>query len=325
MGDDIRTVAVVGAGIMGHGIAQVLAAAGRTVLLADRDLATAEAGRRAVEQDLESLAAAGHGDDAGAAATLARIAPVAAIAEAVADADLVVEAVPEVMTVKRTVWEEVSATAREDALLATNTSSFDVDALAAAVTAPARFLGTHWYNPPYLVPCVEVVRGSATEVAAVERVVALLTAAGKLPVPAANTAGFVGNRLQFALVAEAFRCLEDGVATAADIDLIVTTSFGMRLAEYGPFQLADMGGLDTYQSILRYLAEHLGPRFTPPGRLEALVAQGRLGTKTTSGVYDYTEDEAARLRADRDRRLARRLADWSPPARGAAGGGPHIG
>jgi 3-hydroxybutyryl-CoA dehydrogenase len=305
-------VGVVGAGIMGHGIAQALACGGARVCLADRDVGVARAGKDAVERNLESLVAIGHLLTGEAEGVLSRITPVAHTAEAAIGVDLIVEAVPEVMSVKHAVLRRLSACANPATIIATNTSSFDIDALASVVKQPSRVVGTHFYNPAYLVPCVEVVPGSATSDETVQQVISMLRAAGKHPVLTANTAGFVGNRLQFALIAEAFRCVEEGVATAADIDAIVRTSFGMRLAEYAPFELADMGGLDTYQSILRYLAEHLGPRFTPPRALDRLVAQGRLGLKSAAGVYDYTADQLHRVTGERDRRLAQRVSDDRP-------------
>lgn len=308
MQDDHGPVAVIGAGIMGHGIAQALASYGIDVRLSDQSLDIAQSAKNSIAKSLTALARNGDSRSMEVSRILARIQPVDGVARAVAGAVLVIEAVPEVLSLKRDVWRTISRSSEPGVVLATNTSSFDIDLIAAHVDQPSRFLGTHWYNPPYLVPCVEVVRGAETSDHAVQRAIALLTAAGKSPVTTANRAGFVGNRLQFALIAEAFRCLQEGVATAVDIDRIVTGSFGMRLGDYGPFRLADMGGLDTYRHILDYLAKELGSRFEPSAILDDLVSRGRLGLKSFAGIYDYGPTEADQLLEERDARLALRSA-----------------
>jgi len=297
-------VAVIGAGTMGHGIARVFAAGGVPVRLADRTLGHARAGRDAVAAELAGTTAT---HPSTADTVLARIVPVADLADAVDGAELVVEAVPEDLARKRAVWRAIGTHAPAGATLASNTSSYDIAVLAEAAGAPDRVLGMHWYNPPYLVPCVEVVRTGTVDPVRVEQVTAWLTALGKQPAVTANTAGFVGNRLQFAMVAEAFRCLAEGVATAADIDAIVRTSFGFRLGDFGPFEIADLAGLDVYRSSLDYLAEHLGERFATPPNLAALTDAGRYGVTSGRGVYEWPEEAARHARADRDRRLAARL------------------
>lgn len=292
-----RSVAVIGAGTMGHGIARVFAAGGVPVRLADRTVELARAGRDAIAAGLPERDAT----------VVDLVTPVGDIAEAVTGAALVIEAVPEDLALKQVVWQAIGAHAPRDATLASNTSSYDIGLLATAAGAPARVLGMHWYNPAYLVPCVEVVRTAAVEPGRVEAVLGWLTALGKRPAVTANTAGFVGNRLQFAMVAEAFRCLAEGVATAPDIDAIVRSSFGFRLGDYGPFEIADLAGLDVYRAILDYLAEHLGERFATPPNLVELTAAGRYGAKSGRGVYEWPGETARRARADRDRRLAARL------------------
>jgi 3-hydroxybutyryl-CoA dehydrogenase len=261
---------------MGHGIARVFASVGVPVRLADRTLGLARAGRDAIAEGLSDTAAA----------VVDLVTPVGDTADAVAGAALVIEAVPEDLVLKRAVWQAIGAHAPRGATLASNTSSYDIGLLAEAAGAPERVLGMHWYNPPYLVPCVEVVRTDAVAPDRVAAVLGWLTALGKRPAVTANTAGFVGNRLQFAMVAEAFRCLAEGVATAPDIDAIVRGSFGFRLGDYGPFEIADLAGLDVYRAILDYLAEHLGERFAAPSNLVELAAAGRCGAKSGHGVYE---------------------------------------
>lgn len=276
-------VAVVGAGIMGRGIAVALARAGHVVRVAD----PVPAGRTALAGQLEA-------EDAG---VRERVSAGDDADFAVAGAGLVIEAVPERAELKAAVWRRLGETASADAILASNTSALDLDALAGLVPDPGRVLGTHWFNPAELIPCVEVVRGSATRDEVVATAVDLLARAGKDPVVVRNSPGFVANRIQFALVREALLCLEEGLASAEDIDRIVSGSFGVRLAALGPLANADLGGLDTYALILEDLAERLGERFAPPAVLRDQVAAGRLGAKSGAGLYgDHDGQELARRR-----------------------------
>lgn len=280
---ELLEVAVLGSGIMGRGIALALARAGHVVRVADPDPAGPAALVRAL--DAEHDGARGRvsvGSDADAA---------------VAGAGLVIEAVPERVELKVEVWRRLGAAASSDAILATNTSALDVDALAVHVPDAGRVLGTHWFNPAELIPCVEVVRAAATRDDVVATTVDLLARAGKDPVVVRNSPGFVANRLQFALVREALLCLEEGLASAEDIDRIVSGSFGVRLAALGPLANADLGGLDTYAWILDDLSHRLGPRFDPPAVLLDHVAAGRLGAKTGAGLRgEHGGEEFARHR-----------------------------
>lgn len=276
-------VAVLGAGIMGRGIALALAGAGHAVRVADPD----PGGRAALTRALSA-------EDDG---VRGRVSVGGVAGDAVAGAGLVIEAVPERPELKAEVWRRLGETAAADAILASNTSALDIDSLAAHVPDPGRVLGTHWFNPADLIPVVEVVRGTATRDAVVATVVELLAGAGKDPVVVRNSPGFVANRIQFALVREALLCLEEGLASAEDIDRIVTGSFGVRLAALGPLANADLGGLDTYALILGDLEQRLGARFAPPAVLRDHVAAGRFGAKSGSGLYgEGRSDELARRR-----------------------------
>lgn len=276
-------IAVVGAGIMGRGIALALARAGHVVRIADPD----PSGRAAFAALLETAEAD----------VRARVEVEDAAERVVVGAGLVIEAVPERPELKAEVWGRLGKTAEPDAILASNTSALDIDSLAAHVPDPGRVLGTHWFNPAELIPCVEVVRGAATRDDVMDTVVGLLSRAGKDPVVVRNSPGFVANRIQFALVREALLCLEEGLASAADIDRIVTGSFGVRLAALGPLASADLGGLDTYSWILEDLEQRLGSRFAPPTVLLDQVAAGRLGAKSGAGLYgEHRGEELARRR-----------------------------
>lgn len=304
MPDQFAAIAVVGAGMMGQGFAHLFASQGLTVQLVDMDVGRARQGRDAVAASLETAAQAGLIPPHAVTSALGRVHPTDDLVAALSGADLVLEAITEHMATKTAVWRAIGECARPDAVLATNTSSYDVNAFAGLVPGPHRMLGTHWYNPPQIVPCVEVVPADATSTQITEQVIDFLAGIGKEPARCRSVPGFVGNRIQFAMISEAFRCLEEGVATAADIDRIVRTSFGFRLGLYGPFQIGDLNGLDTYRSVYDYLEEQYGTeRFNAPGLLRELTDGGRLGLKTGSGVYDYTPEDARRIRDNRDTQL----------------------
>lgn len=290
---------MIGGGTMGLGIAQVFRFAGLRVILCDADEQTSHAAKQHLAARTERQVRSGLRP----ARHLAEVAGVEVAfpaTDAVADADVVIEAVPEDMALKQAILRDISQAARPDAIIATNTSSYPIDQLAGPVHLPDRFLGWHWFGPPEWVPCVEVIRGPATSGDVVTRSRDFLTSVGKQPAEVANAPGFVANRLQMALFAEAIRCVEEGVASPAEIDAIARGSFGFRLPHYGPFAIADMAGLDTYVAVYECLADAYGDRFTPPERLRQLVAQGRYGTKNGHGFADYTADRQQRLMSERD-------------------------
>lgn len=300
-------ICVVGAGLMGQGIAQSFALGGWSPVLVDRLPEFAEKGLAEVGRSLSAAVQADRMPASRAEDALSRVRISSDLGAACSAADVIFEAVPETLSIKHGVWAEISAAAGDKTILATNTSALDIDAIAAAVSTPERFLGVHWYNPAQLIPGVEIVPGQATSPDTVSHALALMTAVGKKPLVVKNRPGFVGNRLQFALIAEAFRCLEEGVATAESIDEIARSTFGIRLGDFGPIRLADMGGLDTYVSILTYLTQTLGERFAVPTLLRDLAERGDVGVKSGQGVFSYADGEGAALSSARDAALARRL------------------
>lgn len=290
-------IAIIGGGIMGRSIAFALARAGHSIAIVEPSQVVAAA----IPDQLKAAAAEDRsGGASGPSPELERVRVVNSLEDAVPTADLVIEAVPEDMELKKTIWAELSSLSAPKTILATNTSALDIDAIAAVVDHPERVLGTHWFNPAHVVPCVELVRASATSDETINRVQALLVSAGKKAVVVKNSPGFVANRIQFALVREALLCLEEGLATAEEIDTIVSSSFGVRLAALGPLANADLGGLDTYLAILSYLTRELGDRFEPPAMLDRLVGQGQLGVKTGSGIYQHGAEHYAALIRYRD-------------------------
>ncbi len=282
----IRHCFLAGAGLMGHGIAQVLAAAGRTVDLYEPDLARAEAGRARIAGNLDRAVAKGRLDAAAGREILGRIAATDRLA-AVAEADLVVEAIFEDEVAKRELWAGVDALAPGRAIFATNTSSISIDRLAESL-APARrpaFCGMHFFSPVPVMPLVELIRGSETDDATTEAVRALAADLGKQVIVSADRPGFIVNRILMPLLAEAMRALEEGIGTAEDIDTGARVGLNHPM---GPLALADFIGLDVVLGIMRVLHADLDDeRFRPPRVLEDLVAAGRLGQKTGAGFFAY--------------------------------------
>lgn len=258
------TVAVIGAGTMGQGIAQVALLAGHRVLIHDIDHDLAAAGAALVRERVERLAAKGRLDRAEADDAIGRIGAAEGLA-ALADAALVIEAVVEDVSVKRALFASVEGVVAPDALLATNTSSLSVTELAAGLAHPGRFLGLHFFNPAPLLPLVEVVSGSATAPAAAERAYETVLSWGKTPVRCADTPGFIVNRIARPFYAEAFAVYEEQGADPATIDAVLRESGGFKM---GPFQLTDLIGQDVNEAVTRSVWESFfrSPKFTPRSR-----------------------------------------------------------
>jgi 3-hydroxybutyryl-CoA dehydrogenase len=311
-----RVVAVIGGGRMGSGIAEAFAAGGVDVRITDAGPELSAQARERVVARAQAAVDRGLID----AALLDRVQRVRAcdsIAEAVSGADLVVEAVAEDVGVKDAVLAEIEAAMADDAVFATNTSSLSVDRLAEPLSRPERFVGMHWFNPPEWTPGVEVVAAPASDPAVVEQVVAFLRALGKAPAVVKASTGFVANRLQMALLCEAVRCVEDGIASPEEIDTVVRSTFGFRLPFFGPFQIADMAGLDVYEAVSAEHRDNLGERFFVPELLRERVARGETGTSAGAGFYAYAEGEPERILSERDERYAAlaQLLERLPPQR----------
>lgn len=293
----IRRIAVVGAGLMGHGIALEFAASGFDVRLQDQNalqLAKAEA---SIAEGLSRMAAAGRITESEVAAAPGRIVLTSSLPEAVAEADVVIEAVTENIDVKRAVFAELDAHAPRHAILASNSSTFMPSLMAAATTRPEQVLVAHYFNPPHLLPLVELVRGEATSDATIEAMRLLYTKIGKSPAVVQKEApGFVGNRLQMALYREALAIVEAGIATPQDVDTIIHTGFGRRLSVAGVFQIFDAAGLDVTLAVADQLFPDIAITNSAPALLRDKVAQGDLGIKSGRGFYDWPPDDAIALR-----------------------------
>ena len=282
----IGRVFVAGAGLMGHGIAQVHAAVGRQVDLYEPQLERAEAGRERIAGNLERAVAKGRLEPAERDATLNRITPTDDVGQ-VRGADLVIEAVFEDVGVKTELWRSLDALAPELTIFASNTSSISIDRLAESVAPPrrSRFVGMHFFSPVPVMPLVELIRGSATSDDTESAVRALAGELGKQVIVSADRPGFIVNRILMPFLAEAMRAYETGVGTAEDIDT------GARIGlnhPMGPLELADFIGLDVVLGIMRVLREGLEEeQFEPPAVLVELVEAGHLGQKTGRGFHDY--------------------------------------
>ncbi|HEY6992718.1 MAG TPA: 3-hydroxyacyl-CoA dehydrogenase family protein [Xanthobacteraceae bacterium] len=297
----LMRIAVIGAGLMGHGIAQVFALAGHDVTIHDSVAANLDSAKARVLANLRDL-----GDDPSA---VERVRPTADLATAVRDADFVVEAVLEDLTLKRKLFIEIEQHVRPQTILASNTSVIPITGIMEGLRARSRALGTHWWNPPYLVPLVEVIGTQWTSQKAIETTIALHKAAGKMPVHVKkDVPGFVGNRLQHALWREAIALVEHGICDAETVDIVIKASFGRRLAVLGPLENADLVGTDLTLAIHRTVLPAIESRPGPSPYLEALVAAGKLGFKSGEGFRKWSADEQAALRAKVSQHLKRARA-----------------
>jgi 3-hydroxybutyryl-CoA dehydrogenase len=278
---------VAGAGLMGHGIAQVLAATGRTVAVYEPDLTRAEAGRDRIAGNLERSVAKGRLDAAERDAILGRISATNDLSAAAADVDLGVEGVFEDVGVKTGLWSQLDRLAPPAALFATNTSSIAIDRLADAVGADrrSRFVGMHFFSPVPVMPLIELIRGSATTDATEAAVRDLAAAMGKQVIVSADRPGFIVNRILMPFLGESMRAYAEGLGTAADIDTGAKVGLNHPM---GPLELADFIGLDVCLGIMRVLHEGFGDeRFAPPQVLVDLVEAGHLGQKPGQGFHTY--------------------------------------
>ncbi len=281
-------VSVLGAGTMGHGIAQVSAMAGHQVTLRDIESELVEDGLESIRANLEEGVAREKVTPDERDATLERIEGTTDLAEAVSGADLVVEAVPEDLDLKRDVFDDVEAHASTDALLATNTSALSVTAIGAELEHPGRFLGLHFFNPVHLMGLVEVVLGERTAEAARDRAESFVEGIDKTPITVQDTPGFATSRLGVAIGVEAMRMVESGVAGPRDIDRAMELGYNHPI---GPIELGDVVGLDVRLDVLEHLTEELGERFRPPPILRRKVRAGKVGKKVGEGFYDWEDGE----------------------------------
>ena len=303
--DEIGRIGVVGAGLMGHGIALQFALGGYDVRLNDLSEERLAAAVGNVRTTLAMLADMGLVDSADAERAPDRISTSASLEEAVSEVDFVVEAVFEDLPLKQSVFADLDRFCPGHAILSSNTSSFMSSQLAPSTGRPGQVVVANWWNPPYLLPLIEVVKGPETSDETIETTAGLFTRLGKRPVVLQKESlGFIGNRMQFALLREAVSIVESGIASAEDVDLVVKSSFGRRLSVAGPFEVFDLAGWDTISAIIAQLFPDLGAGRATPALIEDLVERGDLGVKSGRGFYPWTDENVEAFRGKIGRALA---------------------
>ena len=287
---DKPQIAVVGAGLMGHGIAQVFAVAGHRVMVHDVQPAALASLRSRISRNLADLAL-----DTQVAE---RVLPVEQLGHCVAAADIIFEAGPEDLAFKQALFNQLQALAPARALLASNTSLMPITQFMAGLTSGHRAMGTHWWNPPWLVPLVEVIKTRDTDPGLAQQMFDLLAAVGKTPAMVEkDVPGFIGNRLQHALWREAIALVADGICDAQTVDTVVKASFGRRLPVLGPLENADLVGIDLTLAIHNTVLPAIDATPGPSPYLRQLIADGRLGMKVGEGFRRWTDAQQAELRA----------------------------
>jgi 3-hydroxybutyryl-CoA dehydrogenase len=285
---DIDTVGVLGAGSMGHGIAQVSAMAGHDVIMRDIEDDFVQQGLSEIENNLETGIERGKVSQEEMPNTLQRLSGTTSIETAVSDADLVIEAIPEQLSLKKETFESVDEHAPTDAILATNTSSLSVTEIASTLEDPGRMVGLHFFKPAHIMPIVEIVLAEQTRDETLAVGESYVDSTGKSSVTVTDYPGFASSRLGAMLSVEALQMLQEGVASAADIDETMRLGYNHTM---GPIETVDHTGLDVNLEVMEYLREELGERFKPPQILKQKVRAGKLGRKTGEGFYVWEDGE----------------------------------
>jgi len=315
--DDIKTIANVGTGTMGHAITLQFALAGYPVHLVGRGEASLEKAMKAIRSDAEDFAEAGLLKDGDTVdAVLARITGYADYASGVADVDFVIEAVSENLDLKKSIWAEIEQAAPDDAILATNTSGLSPTEIQSALKKSERFVVAHFWNPAQLMPLVEVVPGEKTDPHVVDVTFDLMTKIGKKPAKLNKEAlGFIGNRLQMAVLREEFHIIQEGIADAATVDDVMKYSRRWNLV--GPIASIDLGGLDVFYNISTYLFDDMDNGTGPSPLLAEKVKAGDLGAKTGQGFFSWQGEDGKRIIETRNKALLRALKNDAADAAAA--------
>jgi len=306
-GDKVRSAVVIGVGTMGPGIAQCFAQAGITVRLYARTREGCDKGLADIRRNLEVFAEHSLLLPEEVSTVLGRITSTTDLTKACVETDFVVEAAPESLDVKKSLFRQLDKLCPPNAILASNTSGLSISTMAEATERPEKVVGAHFWNPPHLLPLVEVVRGLKTSPETLDLVNAVMILLGKRPVTVhKEVPGFVGTRLHQALIREAFHIAEQGIASLEDIDTVVKCSFGRRLAATGPFETCDLGGLDVFLAAAGVWSD-LSNKAEQPGLMVKKVANGDLGAKTGKGLYEWNQESLGKIINQRERELIRHL------------------
>jgi 3-hydroxybutyryl-CoA dehydrogenase len=304
----IKNIAVVGSGIMGHGIGQTFALGGYGVTLDDISDGILQNAIQRIRSNLDTFVEFGITTPEAAKETLRKIKTTTDLKEAVKEADFIVEAVPEIMDLKKQIFKDLDRYCPSHAIITSNTSGLSLTEMVSEFRRKEQVVIAHWWNPPHIIPVVEIVRGKYTSDQTIDLVYQILTAIGKRPVRILKESpGFLGNRLQFALYREVLACLKEGIASAEDIDATVKGSLGFRMPTIGPLETSDFGGLDTFLYIAEYLFKDLDRSLESPAILKEKVKQGKLGVKTGEGFFLYPSEKKEERIKERDRQFLQRL------------------
>ena len=300
---NLERIAIIGAGLMGHGIAQIFAFHGHPVYLVDENQDTLDSAKNRVRANLSNMSKQGVNVGASVEDIISRIEISVDMANACQGSDFVFEAVFEDLELKQQIFADLDQLCSPTTILCSNTSVISITEIAAKSEHPERIIGTHFWNPPYLIPLVEVVRAENTAEWCTTATYDLLARVGKHPVHVhKDVPGFVGNRLQHALWREAFAIIDEGICDPATVDEVIRNGFGLRLPILGPVETADMVGLDLTLAIHNYILQHINADPTPSTTLQARVAAGELGFKSGTGFMQWSQDDIIESR--------QRLADY---------------
>lgn len=302
--EESTKIAIVGAGYMGGGMAQVFALAGYKCVMADVSSEIAQRSYDRLIGESEAFERQGLFVEGSTALIASNLSAAQSIEDASSEADYIAEVVPETVEIKEVVLTRISGSARKDAIIASNTSAIPIAKLATWVSNPERFLGVHWMNPAPFVPGVELIASPSTTEDVMRFVEELIDGVGKVTSRVSDVAGFIANRLQFALYREAVLMYEEGSTTPEQVDTVVSNTFGFRLALFGPFAIADMAGLDVYAGAYRSLEEAYGERFSAPKSLLEKVEAGEFGLKTGGGYVGLDDKQKEAIAAYRNRAYA---------------------
>lgn len=297
---EIKKIVVAGAGTMGASMAQIFARYGYEVTLYNHRQETLDKAKRKISDNVKTLVETKELTDAEAESLLAALSYTIDM-DCFKDCDLVVENLTEVPAIKDAFYTQISELVRLDTIVATNTSGLSINKLGASVKDPSRFLGMHWFNPPHLVPLIEIIKGDTTTDEAAQTIYDLSLSVGKKPVIVQkDVPGFAGNRLQFAVLREALDMVEKGILSPEGIDNVMKYGLGFRYACLGPLEIADFGGLDTFYHISEYLMKDLCDSKEPPALLKEHFENQEFGVKSEKGFYDYSDGKAADATQKRD-------------------------
>lgn len=312
--EDIKNITVLGSGIMGHGIAQSFLMGGYPVMLFDISEPILATARAHVKKNLELFFRSDLIKEEDIETCMEKLTTTTDLEKAVSNADFIVEAAPEDLNLKQGLFEKIESFSNEDTIIASNTSSLTLKKIGERVKKKSRLVVTHWFNPPHIVPTVEVVQNEDTSDETVDIAYDLMEKIKKSPVKINwEIPGFIVNRVQIAMVREVLNLYKMGVASAADIDRAIKGSMGFRLASIGPLLTIDMGGVKLWRSVCANLLPNIESGTTPPAALDELISEGNDGIKTGKGFYDYTvdfsEEDLDKAVQQRDQEFLNRLKD----------------